>query len=92
MVDRSLEDGARQRVLTATARRRLNSPTLFSEEPQWPLTQLNQASEQSAGRTHGPITRLMSPYGLGEILKPFVFLDLSDRPLGRRRIGRLVGA
>jgi hypothetical protein len=34
----------------------------------------------------------MSPYGLGEILKPFVFLDLSDRPLGRRRIGRLVGA
>jgi len=26
--------------------------------------------------THGPITRLMSPSDFGEILKPFVFLDL----------------
>jgi redox-sensitive bicupin YhaK (pirin superfamily) len=30
------------------------------------------------GRTHGPATRLMSPSDLGEILKPFVFLDLFD--------------
>src|SRR3979411_2675661 len=30
------------------------------------------------GRTHGPVTRLMSPSDLGEILKPFVFLDLFD--------------
>ena len=30
------------------------------------------------GRTNGPITRLMSPSDLGEILKPFVFLDLFD--------------
>src|SRR6266851_1774825 len=30
------------------------------------------------GRTHGPITRLMSPSDVGEILKPFVFLDLVD--------------
>ncbi|WXL24042.1 pirin family protein [Ectopseudomonas mendocina] len=28
------------------------------------------------GHTHGPITRLMSPSDLGQILKPFVFLDL----------------
>src|SRR5258708_17207225 len=28
------------------------------------------------GRRHGPVTRLMSPSDLGEILKPFVFLDL----------------
>ena len=33
---------------------------------------------RTRGRTHGPITRLMSPSGLGEILKPFVFLDLFD--------------
>src|ERR1700754_4327317 len=30
------------------------------------------------GRTHGWVTRLMSPSDFGEILKPFVFLDLFD--------------
>src|SRR5256885_5372805 len=30
---------------------------------------------RTSGRTHGPITRLMSPSDLGELLKPFVFLD-----------------
>jgi len=30
------------------------------------------------GRTHGPVTRLMSPSDVGETLKPFVFLDLFD--------------
>jgi len=33
---------------------------------------------RTRGRTHGPITRLMSPSDLGEELKPFVFLDLID--------------
>ena len=33
---------------------------------------------RSRGRRHGFITRLMSPGDLGEILKPFVFLDLFD--------------
>src|SRR5262249_18465829 len=27
------------------------------------------------GYTHGPITRLVSPSDLGELIKPFVFLD-----------------
>lgn len=31
---------------------------------------------RTSGRTHGPITRLVSPSDLGELLKPFVFLDL----------------
>src|SRR5712672_1211741 len=35
--------------------------------------------QRTRGRTHGPVTRLMSPSDLGEILKPFVFLDLFDR-------------
>jgi len=30
---------------------------------------------RTRGRTHGPITRLVSPGDLGEFLKPFVFLD-----------------
>jgi len=29
------------------------------------------------GNTHGPITRLVSPSDLGEVMKPFVFLDLA---------------
>src|SRR3979490_1824289 len=33
---------------------------------------------RSRGRTHGPVTRLMSPSDFGEVLKPFVFLDLFD--------------
>jgi len=34
--------------------------------------------QRTRGQKHGPITRLVSPSGLGEILKPFVFLDLFD--------------
>lgn len=33
---------------------------------------------RTRGQRHGPITRLMSPSDLGELLKPFVFLDLFD--------------
>jgi len=31
---------------------------------------------RTLGHAHGPITRLVSPSDLGEVLKPFVFLDL----------------
>lgn len=31
---------------------------------------------RTRGKRHGPITRLMSPGDLGQLLKPFVFLDL----------------
>src|SRR5258708_27909182 len=33
---------------------------------------------RTRGRTHGPVTRLMSPSDFGRLLKPFVFLDLFD--------------
>jgi redox-sensitive bicupin YhaK (pirin superfamily) len=33
---------------------------------------------RTRGHTSGPITRLMSPSDLGELIKPFVFLDLFD--------------
>src|SRR2546428_9636115 len=33
---------------------------------------------RTRGNRHGPITRLMSPGDLGQLLKPFVFLDLFD--------------
>jgi redox-sensitive bicupin YhaK (pirin superfamily) len=35
---------------------------------------------RTAGRKRGPITRLMSPSDLGELLKPFVFLDHAEVP------------
>ena len=34
-------------------------------------------SYSTRGRTHGPITRLVSPSDLGDVMKPFVFLDLA---------------
>jgi redox-sensitive bicupin YhaK (pirin superfamily) len=35
---------------------------------------------RTRGQTHGPITRLVSPSDLGELIKPFVFLDLFEIP------------
>src|SRR5882762_9491401 len=35
-------------------------------------------ARRTHGQNHGLVTRLMSPSDLGEILKPFVFLDLFD--------------
>jgi redox-sensitive bicupin YhaK (pirin superfamily) len=40
---------------------------------------------RTRGQGHGPITRLMSPSDLGEVVKPFVFLDIFE--FGKERIG-----
>src|SRR5258705_10629042 len=45
------------------------SPSLSMERP---------IALRIRGRTHRPVTRLMSPSDFGELLKPFVFLDLFD--------------
>ena len=37
-----------------------------------------QIVHRTRSRRHGPITRLMSPSDLGELVKPFVFLDLVE--------------
>jgi len=37
---------------------------------------------RTRGLGHGPITRLMSPSDLGELVKPFVFLDLFEADMG----------
>jgi len=39
-------------------------------------TQVRAIVHRTHGSTHGPITRLVSPGDLGQILKPFIFLDL----------------
>jgi redox-sensitive bicupin YhaK (pirin superfamily) len=47
------------------------SPTLTQARPR-------KIVRRTRGSHHGPITRLMSPGDLGQVLKPFVFLDLFD--------------
>ena len=38
---------------------------------------VREISYRTSGSTRGPITRLVSPSDLGEVMKPFVFLDLA---------------
>jgi len=49
----------------------LESPTPRQARPR-------RIVHRTRGSHHGPITRLMSPGDLGQVLKPFVFLDLFD--------------
>src|SRR2546427_129749 len=37
-----------------------------------------QIALSTRGRRHGPITRLVSPSDIGELIKPFVFLDHAE--------------
>jgi redox-sensitive bicupin YhaK (pirin superfamily) len=46
-----------------------------------PRSRERQIVHRTRGQTHGPITRLISPSDLGELTKPFVFLDLFDIPV-----------
>jgi len=39
---------------------------------------VRRIAKRTRGHSHGPITRLMSPSDFGQLLKPFVFLDLFD--------------
>jgi redox-sensitive bicupin YhaK (pirin superfamily) len=42
---------------------------------------------RTGGQRHGPITRLMSPGDLGQLLKPFVFLDYVEAEGARPNFG-----
>lgn len=48
------------------------------------MTSLNKRKiiYRTKGSTHGPITRLVSPSDVGELIKPFVFLDYVNAPKG----------
>jgi redox-sensitive bicupin YhaK (pirin superfamily) len=52
-----------------------SDPALLQEHP---VAHRRIIYRTRGGRSHGPITRLMSPSDLGEYLKPFVFLDRLD--------------
>src|SRR5439155_10503910 len=51
---------------------RPQTATVMTQSP------LSRIARRTRGRSHGPITRLMSPSDFGRLLKPFVFLDLFD--------------
>lgn len=42
------------------------------------MNQPRPITTRTSGRRHGPITRLMSPGDIGELVKPFVLLDYVD--------------
>lgn len=44
----------------------------------YPTRGLRKIVHRTRGHTHGFITRLMSPSDLGQIMKPFVFLDIFE--------------
>jgi len=56
------------------------SPTSTNDLAAQPVTAPTQRpiALRTGGRRHGPITRLVSPSDVGELIKPFVFLDLAE--------------
>ena len=52
--------------------------TYSSTTPTAIQTQPRKIVRRTRGSHHGPITRLMSPSDLGQVLKPFVFLDFFE--------------
>jgi redox-sensitive bicupin YhaK (pirin superfamily) len=55
----------------------LTSTTAGVAQPVIPA-RMRQILIRSSGRRHGSITRLVSPSDIGELIKPFVFLDYAE--------------
>jgi redox-sensitive bicupin YhaK (pirin superfamily) len=62
--------------LSANTNRRTLSPSAS------PVLPARRVVYRTRGQRHGPVTRLMSPSDLGELLRPFVFLDHIDSANG----------
>jgi redox-sensitive bicupin YhaK (pirin superfamily) len=53
-----------------------------------PRVAMRRVVHRTRGSSHGPITRLVSPSDVGELIKPFVFLDHFDvQPTGMPKFG-----
>lgn len=48
------------------------------------MSNARRIAHRTKGYRHGPITRLISPGDLGELVKPFVFLDHFEQPNGHK--------
>lgn len=51
------------------------------------LTNTRAVLHRTRGKAHGPITRLVSPSDLGEMIKPFIFLDRFETAAGGPPMG-----
>jgi redox-sensitive bicupin YhaK (pirin superfamily) len=64
----------------------LTAPSVITERH--PPLAIRRIVHRTRGAGHGPITRLVSPSDLGELIKPFVFLDHFDlQPGGGQPFG-----
>lgn len=61
----------------------MNTPHAFRPTPDY--DQPRAIVHRTRGNVHGPVTRLASPGDLGQLLKPFVFLDLFSMPAEAKR-------
>lgn len=53
----------------------MHATTLFKTTAE---ARARRVAHRTRGNSHGPITRLVSPSDVGELIKPFVFLDYFD--------------
>lgn len=60
---------------------------VLSKETQAIATAERAIALRTSGDTRGDITRLVSPGGAGELIKPFIFLDLFHIGSGRNKMG-----
>src|ERR1700741_2856596 len=48
-----------------------------------PTVRARSIVARTSGRSHGPVTRIVSPSDVGQLIKPFVFLDYFEfKPTG----------
>jgi hypothetical protein len=75
MICALVDDGAQDRAprITTQTIRRILPMTLSTTQ-----CSASRIARRTRGQTHVPVTRLMSPSDFGQLLKPFVFLDLFD--------------
>jgi redox-sensitive bicupin YhaK (pirin superfamily) len=60
------------------SRRRQTDLTLTMEGSGAQMARERQVAMRTKGRPNGPVTRVLSPSDIGELIKPFVFLDYFD--------------
>ena len=65
-------------------RRQTTDPVNSARDSRTAVVPERYVVTRTRGHTHGPVTRLVSPGDIGEVIKPFVFLDYFDfTPAGR---------
>ena len=66
----------------------MNAEALSIHQARLPETTPRPIALRDRGHTHGPLTRLVSPGDIGELIKPFVFLDYFETdPANAPRFG-----